>query len=139
MPFKPSSLCWQETLGPSETPTVHRETWLYGVTLRTARKAKIRLRRQRDKRESDAPGGADGIASVESIAPPADVAAVTREQAEALHSEIERLPGLFRLPVLLCYFEGLTLDEAAHRLQCPPGTLRSRLAQARPVKSSVAD
>ena len=36
-----------------------------------------------------------------------------REQAEALHGEIDRLPGAFRLPVVLCYFEGLTLDEAA--------------------------
>jgi hypothetical protein len=32
---------------------------------------------------------------------------------------------------VLCYFEGLTLDEAARRLRCPAGTLRSRLARAR--------
>ena len=106
-------------------------TWLYGVALRTARKAKTRLRRQRDKYESDALGGADGVAIVESIAPPADAAAIAREQAEALHDEIARLPAAFRLPVVLCYFDGLTLDEAAYRLQCPPGTLRSRLARAR--------
>ena len=31
----------------------------------------------------------------------------------------------------LCYFEGLTLDEAASRLAWPAGTLRSRLARAR--------
>ena len=42
-----------------------------------------------------------------------------------------RLPRAFRLPVVLCYFEGLTLDEAARRLRCPPGTVRSRLARAR--------
>ena len=53
------------------------------------------------------------------------------EQAEALHGEIDRLPGAFRMPVVLCYFEGLTLDEAAHRLRWPVGTLRSRLARAR--------
>ena len=53
------------------------------------------------------------------------------ERAEALHREIDRLPGAFRLPVVLCYFEGLTLDEAAHRLRWPVGTLRSRLARAR--------
>ena len=54
-----------------------------------------------------------------------------REEAEALHDEIDRLPGSFRLPVVLCYFEGLTLDEAARRLRWPAGTLRSRLARAR--------
>ena len=54
-----------------------------------------------------------------------------REQAEVLHVEIDRLPEAFRSPVVLCYFEGLTLDEAAVRLRCPAGTLRSRLARAR--------
>ena len=33
--------------------------------------------------------------------------------------------------MLLCYFEGLTLDEAARRLRWPAGPLRSRLARAR--------
>ena len=56
---------------------------------------------------------------------------IDREQAEALHDEIDRLPVAFRLPVVLCYFEGLTLDEAARRLRWPSGTLRSRLARAR--------
>src|SRR5262249_17847349 len=57
--------------------------------------------------------------------------AIGREQAEALHDEIDRLPRPFRLPVVLCYFEGLTLDEAARRLHWPAGTVRSRLARAR--------
>ena len=63
--------------------------------------------------------------------PSAEQAAIDREQAEALHVEIDRLPEAFRLPVVLCYFEGLTLDEAARRLRWPAGTLRSRLARAR--------
>ncbi len=54
-----------------------------------------------------------------------------REDVLALHAEIEGLPSVFRLPVVLCYFEGLSLDEAARRLCCPEGTLRSRLARAR--------
>ena len=56
---------------------------------------------------------------------------IDREQAEALHREIDRLPGAFRLPVVLCYFEGLSPDEAARRLRWPSGTLRSRLVRAR--------
>jgi len=56
---------------------------------------------------------------------------LAREQAEVLHDEINRLPKSFRLPVVLCYFEGLTLDEVARRLQWPAGTVRSRLARAR--------
>jgi hypothetical protein len=54
-----------------------------------------------------------------------------QEEAEALHCEVARLPGVFRLAVVLCYFEGLSPDEAARRLRWPAGTLRSRLARAR--------
>ena len=53
-----------------------------------------------------------------------------REQAEALHEEIDRLPASSRLPVVLCYFEGLSLAEAARRLRCPAGTVHSRLVRA---------
>ena len=60
-----------------------------------------------------------------------DQSTIAREEALALHAEIEGLPSVFRVPVVLCYFEGLSLDEAAHRLGCPAGTLRSRLARAR--------
>ena len=69
-------------------------------------------------------------APVESTVPPAEQPVLDREQAEILHDEISRLPKSFRRPVVLCYFEGLTLDEAARRLRCPAGTLRSRLARA---------
>jgi RNA polymerase sigma factor (sigma-70 family) len=97
--------------------------WLYGVAIRTARCAKHQLDRQR-KREGGAMRrlGSESSMVVESI---------DREDMEALHDEIARLPGPFRLPVVLCYFEGLTLDEAASRLRWPAGTLRSRLARAR--------
>jgi RNA polymerase sigma factor (sigma-70 family) len=85
--------------------------WLYGVAWRTARCARLRLARRHRTKEAGTqmtPGP---------IAPPADEAVAAREQAEALHVEIERLPAAFRLPVVLCYLEGLTVHEAAHRLR----------------------
>ena len=108
--------------------------WLYGVALRTARKAKARLARQRKNEESDAmrrPGCGFKRQRSRPMVQPAEQAALDREDVEALHDEIARLPGSFRLPVVLCYFEGLTLDEAAQRLRWPAGTVRSRLARAR--------
>jgi RNA polymerase sigma factor (sigma-70 family) len=99
--------------------------WLYGVALRTARQARVRLDRRRQTEEE---GSARQVAECPSTA---DRALIEREQAEALHREIDRLPGAFRVPVVLCYFEGLTLDEVAHRLRWPVGTTRSRLARAR--------
>ncbi len=48
-----------------------------------------------------------------------------------LHDEIGRLPESFRVPIVLCYLEGLTHDQAAHRLGWPVGTVRSRLSRGR--------
>ena len=63
--------------------------------------------------------------------PSAEQSLLAREQAELLHEEIERLPRAFRLPVVLCYLEGLTVHEVARRLRCSHGTIRSRMARAR--------
>jgi hypothetical protein len=41
------------------------------------------------------------------------------------------LPEKYRLPVILCYLEGQTNDEAARLLSCPRGTVATRLARAR--------
>src|SRR5207248_4199161 len=48
-----------------------------------------------------------------------------------LHAELDRLPERYRVPVLLCFFEGLTHAEAARRLGWPAGTLAGRLARAK--------
>ncbi len=48
-----------------------------------------------------------------------------------LHEEVNRLPERFRKPVVLCYLEGLTSEQAASLLGWPVGTVRSRLARAR--------
>ena len=103
--------------------------WLYGVSLRTAKKARDRLARQRAIEEDDSMNhrGSAQRDAVEPAVEAADVPAMAREQAEVLHREIDRLPSSFRLPLVLCYFEGLSVDEAARRLRCPAGTLRSRL------------
>jgi RNA polymerase sigma factor (sigma-70 family) len=48
-----------------------------------------------------------------------------------LDAEIARLPERFRLPVLFCYLQDYTTDEAARTLGVPRGTVLSRLATAR--------
>ncbi len=89
-------------------------TWLYGVAIRTARKSRARLDRRRRHEEGDSarrpgPGSRD---VVEPTVQPVEESATAREQVQILHDEIGRLPGPFRLPVILCYFEGLTLSPA---------------------------
>src|SRR5262249_6283982 len=43
------------------------------------------------------------------------------------------LPASYRAAIVLCYLEGLTHEEAAGRLRCPVGTVRSRLARGRAI------
>src|SRR5262249_37585980 len=55
-----------------------------------------------------------------------------RSDLEAtLHEEVSRLPERYRIPIVLCYLEGVTQEEAATRLGWPIGTVRSRLSRAR--------
>ena len=54
-----------------------------------------------------------------------------REVQTILDEELQRLPERYRAPVILCYLECLTRDEAAQQLRLPPTTLHSRLVRAR--------
>ena len=53
------------------------------------------------------------------------------EVAAVLDAELSRLPAKYRAPIVLCYFEGLTHEEAALRLGWPVGTVKGRLVRAR--------
>jgi RNA polymerase sigma factor (sigma-70 family) len=102
--------------------------WLHGVALRTAREASMRDHRRR-RRESS---GAELIAAQPcGEAGEPGVALVRREEFEALHDEVSRLPERYRVPVVLCDLEGLTYEQAADRLRCPVGTIGVRLRRAR--------
>ena len=101
--------------------------WLYGVSVRTCRQTKARLALRHKNEEAVSMLNATSGEAVPSV----EQAFLARQQAEVLHDEIERLPRAFRLPVVLCYLEGLTVHEAARRLHCSHGTVRSRMARAR--------
>lgn len=93
--------------------------WLHSVALRTARRALGRIRPV-----------ANPVA--ESLAPDDPFAdASWREVRQRLDEEVRRLPAKLRLPILLCYFEELTRDEAADRLGWSLSTLKRRLETAR--------
>jgi hypothetical protein len=54
-----------------------------------------------------------------------------REEEKLLDEELQRLPHKYRLPLLLCYFEGLTQEEAATQLGWTPGKLEGMLNRGR--------
>jgi RNA polymerase sigma factor (sigma-70 family) len=95
--------------------------WLHGVAYRIAHKARIGAARRR-KHESR-------LAARHSSDPLNEL--TLREAHEILDQELLRLPDKFRLPLVLCYLEGLTRGEAAHQLGWPASVLKSRLEQAR--------
>jgi RNA polymerase sigma factor (sigma-70 family) len=96
-------------------------SWLHGTAYRIAARARADAarRRQRERRAEDRL--------------PADPAfeAAWRELQAVLDEEISRLPEKYRAPLLLCYLEGKTHEEAARQLGWPPGTVKSRLARGR--------
>ncbi|VTR96857.1 sigma-70 family rna polymerase sigma factor : Uncultured bacterium genome assembly Metasoil_fosmids_resub OS=uncultured bacterium PE=4 SV=1: Sigma70_r2: Sigma70_r4_2: CarboxypepD_reg: HEAT_PBS: HEAT_2 [Gemmata massiliana] len=93
--------------------------WMYGVARRVA------LKTRSARPESLPPQETEGRSS-----DPLDELS-GRELLAVLDEEVRRLPSDYRLPVVLCCLEGLTLEEAAARLGCATGALRGRLERGR--------
>ena len=94
--------------------------WLYGVAYRVAVRARANAAR-RTAHERQA-------ASMPKTEP---TAAPDRELREVLDEEINRLPEKYRAPLILCYLEGKTNEQAARQLGCPVGSMSWRLARGR--------
>jgi RNA polymerase sigma factor (sigma-70 family) len=96
-------------------------SWLHGTALRVAARVKGDEARRRTHERSCA------IIKEQER----EASSVRFESYPQLHEEIGRLPQRYRDPVVLCYLEGLTYEQAAVRIGCPAGTVRSRLSRAR--------
>jgi RNA polymerase sigma factor (sigma-70 family) len=104
------SIQHSETIGP----------WLHRVALRRALRARLQAsqRRVRERNRTD-------FRKEYPIDPP------DSSLIPLLREEVSRLPENYRLPVVLCYLEGKTNQEAAAQLSCPVGTIKGRLSRAR--------
>ncbi len=95
-------------------------SWLHAVAVRVAAKAR-RARARRRECEARA---------ARQVETPGATAACAALDAE-LDCALRQLPEKYRAALLLCYFQGRTVDQAAAELGCPRGTVASRLAQGR--------
>ena len=95
--------------------------WLHGVAFRVA----VRLRRDVHRRRAHEEPAAD-------VAAPDRSGELTwQEVRAALDEELNALPERYRAPLVLCYLEGRTRDEAARQLGWSLNSLRGRLERAR--------
>jgi len=94
--------------------------WLHRVAIREAKKARRKDCRERAVERTRTNSGRERPNY------PRDLSFIP-----VLREELNRLPDSYRLPLMLCYLDGKTNEEAATQLRCPVGTIKGRLWRAR--------
>lgn len=108
-------------------------TWLYRIAVNTAKNYLVaRGRRAPTTTEYNAEE-AEGFEDAEllrDIATP-DAVLQTKQIAAAVNKAVEALPEELRTAITLREIEGLSYEEIAQMMDCPIGTVRSRIFRAR--------
>jgi RNA polymerase sigma factor (sigma-70 family) len=95
--------------------------WLFATARNVSRRARVAaLRRARREARAAVP---EAVQPVDRM--------TGRELLAALDEELERLPARYSEPLVLCYLEGFTRDEAATRLGVRTSTIKIRLERGR--------
>ncbi|GMV45997.1 MAG: DNA-directed RNA polymerase sigma-70 factor [Pseudomonadota bacterium] len=111
-------------------------TWLYRIAVNTAKKALVEMRRDPLVTESalaPADGGEEtsrlGSELTDGATPEAVLA--SKEIAAAVNAAVDELSEDLRQAIVLREIEGLSYEEIAQAMNCPIGTVRSRIFRAR--------
>lgn len=119
-------------------------TWLYRIAVNTAKKQLLELKRdplvfqsQLNSGDDDETSSAERElnSSVADTETPEAVLA-SKEIAQAVNAVMDALPDELRMAITLREIEGLSYEEIALALDCPIGTVRSRIFRAREAISS---
>lgn len=107
-------------------------TWLYRIAINTAKNHLVSKSRRPPNIDIDIDDGEfqDNSAVLrDNESPQASLA--TKQMEEVIFRAIENLPAELRVAVTLREFEGLSYEEIARIMDCPVGTVRSRIFRAR--------
>ena len=116
-------------------------TWLYRIAVNTAKKALLDMKRNPVIYEGAMRGNEDGDETsrferelISDETPETVLAA--QEIAQAVNAAMAALPEDLRQAVTLREIEGLSYEEIATAMECPIGTVRSRIFRAREAISA---
>ena len=98
-------------------------TWLYGILLNLER----RERRRHGMRRRKLRVLWDNQPQAEDVSPRADAASEVAEWKRSLWALVANLPDGQRQSLVLRFSEGLRYEEIAEILECPLGTVKSRI------------
>ncbi|MBL8794944.1 MAG: RNA polymerase sigma factor [Planctomycetia bacterium] len=108
---KADSPFWHESIG----------NWLYGVAYRLALRARARASVRRRHEEQAA-----------AMQHPTNVEVGQASELRLwLDEELQRLPEKYRMPLLLCYLQGQSREDAARQLGWSAGEMKGRLERGR--------
>jgi RNA polymerase sigma-70 factor (ECF subfamily) len=107
-------------------------TWLYRIAVNTARNAiASRQRRPLDYEAELSESEQSNLASRLRHTDTPEATALSEEIRVTVNQAIEQLPEDLRTAIVLREVEGLSYEEIAAAMDCPVGTVRSRIFRAR--------
>jgi len=108
-------------------------TWLYRIGINTAKNYLLALRRRAptstvfDAEESE---GFEDAGLLQEVSTPENEL-MSKQVVEVVNSSLQQLPDDLRTALTLREIEGLSYEEIADVMNCPIGTVRSRIFRAR--------
>ncbi len=108
-------------------------TWLYRIGINTAKNYLVSMGRRPQvlqEVEIEDVENFEGGDEMRTLDTP-ETAMMTKEIAQTVNDTVESLPEELRVAITLRELEGLSYEEIANVMQCPIGTVRSRIFRAR--------
>ena len=115
-------------------------TWLYRIAINTAKKALMDLKRNptvpENAYKSDDDDETSRVENELTSSETPEAVLASKEIAEIINTAMQALPEELREAITLREIEGLSYEEISEAMNCPIGTVRSRIFRAREAISA---